>query len=456
MFKIFSRREQGSPPARAEPALQAEQVPAVHNQTGATTIVNYEELGELLGDGSGIAGMSAEQAMRTSAVYACVRLLGGAIASMRMEIYRRNGTARSLADDHPLWWKFNEEPCAMMTAPMMWEYFVTSQCFYGDAFALLLRDPRNPTIIDDVIPLDPRSVWVWLKGGRYYYVVSLPSTYGEEMLPVAFDQDDILHFAGPGFNPRTGRSMSVLKYAASRAVPIAQHAEELADKAFTKGNMSDVVLKFPKQLSKEQREDLRNYWVRKHSGLGNVGAPAILGEGGDVAQLKMTAVDAQLLESRSFQVTDIARAFGVPPWMIGETSKTTSWGSGVSEMGRGFVLYSVRPYLNRYEAETNRKTFRTARFFAEFDVTRLTRGDPAAEAAYYRQAIGGSQGPGWMSIDEVRARNNLPPLGGTCAQVYFPQAPASGNTNASDGDQGPTGGDGPPNPATTDPEGIPE
>jgi HK97 family phage portal protein len=456
MFNPFKWRAQASSAVRAEPALPAAVAPDVRNDTGSMMLVNYEELSGLLGTGTGLASVTPDQAMRTSAVYACVRLLGGAVASMRMEIYRRNGTARELADDHPLWWKFNEEPCAMMSAPMMWEYFVTSQCFFGDAFALLVRDARNPTIIDEIIPLDPRSVWVWLKGGRYYYVVSLPSTFGDEMVPVAFDQDDILHFAGPGFNPRTGRSMSVLKYAASRAVPIAQHAEELADKAFTKGNMSDIVLKFPKQLSKEQREDLRNYWVRKHSGLDNVGSPAILGEGGDVTQLQMTAVDAQLLESRSFQVIDIARAFGVPPFMIGETSKTTSWGSGVSEMGRGFVLYSVRPYLNRYEAEINRKTFRTARYYAEFDVTRLTRGDPVAEAAYYRQAIGGSQGPGWMSIDEVRSRFNQPPNGGACAEVYFPTGPVPGDKGAADHDKGPAGGEAAPEPDKTDPEGIPE
>ena len=209
-------------------------------------------------------------------------------------------------------------------------------------------------------------------------------------------------------------------------------------------------------MSKEQQDTLREHYVKKHNGLHAVGTPVILTEGGEVEQLTMTAVDAQLLESRSFQVIDICRAFGVPPFMVGEMSKATSWGSGVSEMGRAFVLYSLRPYMNRYEAESNRKCFRSAKYFAEFDPSRLTRGDPAAEAAYNRQAVGGSMGPGWMTIDEIRARSNQPPKGGACDAVYFPTAPASDGPAVPSTDKGPSGGEPALVPDQPDPEDIPE
>lgn len=449
-FKMFGSGEAiESQAARVEPVV----VPAVHNDTpapsGSTRTVSLDELADIFLMQTGIAPESPDRAMRLSAVYACVRLLGGAVASMPVEIYKREGAARSVADNNPIWWLLNEEPCPMFSAPMAWEFWVTSQCFYGDAFALIVRNKRNPYLIDELIPLDPRLVWIRIVNRRYTYVISLPVTDGEEMIPIAFDQDDILHFTGPGFNPRTGRSMSVLQYAASRAAPIARHAEELADRAFTRGNIADVVLTYPKAVSKDQREQLIEQYRKKHSGLDNLGTPLVLAEGGEVNQLKMTAADAQLLESRSFQVIDIARAFGVPPFMIGEMSKTTSWGSGVSEMGRGFVLYSVQPYLNRMQAEINRKVFRTARYFAEFDPTPLTRADPAADALWLRQVLGGQQGPGLMSVDEVRARRNLPPRGGPCDAVYFPPAgPGKSQTdtspNADPPDGGPGGGEGNP------------
>ena len=132
----------------------------------------------------------------------------------------------------------------------------------------------------------------------------------------------------------------------------------------------------------------------------------------------MSAVDQQLLESRQWQVIDIARAFGVPPHMIGETTKSTSWGSGIESQSIGFVKYTLGQHLNRAKDEINRKLFRTSRYFVEHDVDGLMAGDSKAQAEFFAKALGGPGTQGWMSVDEVRRKKNLKPMGGEFAKVF--------------------------------------
>src|SRR5205814_313822 len=145
----------------------------------------------------------------------------------------------------------------------------------------------------------------------------------------------------------------------------------------------------------------------KYGGADNSHKPLVLWGGMTAKELSLNAEDAQLLESRRFQVEDIARAFGIPPFMLGATDKTTSWGSGVEHMGQGFLTYTLQPHLNRFQQEINRKIFRISRYFVEFNTAGLLQADAQGRAKFYREAIGGSQGPGWMKINEVRRLENL-------------------------------------------------
>jgi HK97 family phage portal protein len=138
--------------------------------------------------------------------------------------------------------------------------------------------------------------------------------------------------------------------------------------------------------------------------------------------VSLSAEDSQLLEARKFQVIDIARAFGVPPHLIGETSASTSWGTGIESMGRGFVRFTLQPYLVRIEQEINRKLFRTAKYFVEFNRDALLEGDSKGQADYFRAALGGpGTGPGWMTVDDVRRVKNLPPMEGRSAEIFDPR-----------------------------------
>ncbi|MGH8429914.1 MAG: phage portal protein, partial [Solimonas sp.] len=130
----------------------------------------------------------------------------------------------------------------------------------------------------------------------------------------------------------------------------------------------------------------------------------------DVKELSMTAADAQLLESRQWQVVDIARAFGVPPFMIAEMGKATY--NNTENLGTDFVKYTLNPHLMRWQQELNFKLFMTARFFTEYNTNALMRADVKTRGDYYKAALGGTQSPGWMTPNEVRRLENDAPIEG--------------------------------------------
>jgi HK97 family phage portal protein len=200
--------------------------------------------------------------------------------------------------------------------------------------------------------------------------------------------------------------------------------DEYSGKFFANGAHPSIFLKAPGKMNQEQITILQNSFAAKHSGLDNAHRlPLVLTEGLDAKEVSLSAEDSQLLESRKFQVIDIARAFGVPPHMIGETSSSTSWGSGIESMSRGFVTYTLQPHLKRIEQELNRKLFpRDPSRFVRFDREALIEGDSAAQAAYNRAALGGpGTGMGWMSVDEIRKSKGLPPRGGASADIFDPR-----------------------------------
>ncbi|MBO8042657.1 phage portal protein, partial [Pseudomonas aeruginosa] len=202
------------------------------------------------------------------------------------------------------------------------------------------------------------------------------------------DQDDVLHFPGFGFNGVHG--MSVIQWGARNGIGIAIQGDEHAGKFFSEGGKPEVAIRTPNKMTKEQQDDFRDAWVKKYGGVqGNRRIPLVLTEGLEVHELTMSAVDQQLLESRQWQVIDVARAFGVPPHMIGETTKATSWGSGIESMGIGFVKYTLGPHLKRIKDELNRKLFRTPRYFVEHNVDMFMAGDSKTQAEYFSKALGG-------------------------------------------------------------------
>ncbi len=371
---------------------------------------------------SGFA-VTSETSMRVSAVFAAVRLLAGAVAAIPVDVIRVTQEGRESISPE-LWWLLNEQPIENWTAASMWEWVVQSICLRGDGFVEIVRRGAS---VKALRPHHPDLVQPIRVGDGLVYQVT-----DENSVARPVHQDDMLHFAGFGFNGT--RSMSVIQWAAFQSIGIALATDSLSGNFYANGAAPKHVIKSDSEMDDEQIEQLRNEYKRKYAGTNNAGLPMVLTEGLDIKEMSMTSADAQLLESRKFQVIDIARAFGVPPHMIGAQETTSSWGTGIEQMSIGFIRWSLQPYINRIRQELNRKLFRRASPFVEHKMEALLAGDSKAEGEYNRQAVGGSQGPGWMTINEIRKSKNLPRIDGGDV-LYRPDKGATPETKGKKDDE---------------------
>ena len=382
------------------------------------SVQDINSLADLFGVMPSFAGpaVTPKTSMKVSIVFACVRLIAGAIAQMPVHIFEQSEKSdKQRVPNHSLANLFNLQPTPAWSAAAFWEFIVSSMLLHGDGYAVLLRD-RNGDV-EEILPISPVGMNVVNNNGRLNYFFTLDGT------PRGFDQDDILHFPGFGFNGL--KSMSVIQWGAFNSIGLELAMEQHSGEFFKSGSTQRVAVVKKGKWDEQQKEKFRTAWVKAYGGVENAKFPLVLDESTDVKALSLSAKDSQLLESREFQITDIARAFGLPSFMVNQEQKTTSWGSGIGEIGLSFLRFTLGPHLNRFEQEVNRKLFLKKPMFAEFIAANLMRLTLKDRNEAYRQAIGGSQGPGWMSIDEVRKLENLPELGGRYALPY--DATASNN-----------------------------
>ena len=380
------------------------------------------------GNYGSISVKSPESAMRCSAVFACVRLISGAIASAPLLVYKQTDTGREVAK-HPLQRLLSLRPNEYMTASTFWKVMAMQKVLNGNAYAAILRAKPSGRAIG-LVPFRSPRVTVYqayelhmdekygVDPHRLYYAVMWDN--GTQSV---FDRDDMIHVPNINFDGKTGMSTVA---AGSQAMGLSLSAEESAAKLFENGMVSQLALSYPQKLNAEAQDKLKAYIASRHAGTANHHSPLILTEGGTAQTLALNAEDAQLLETRQFSVIDIARFFGVPPVMIGETEKTSSWGSGVEQMARWFVMFTLNDHLTDIEQEVAVKLFPNSEFRAEFDETELTRGDTKTRAEYFKAALGGTQAPGWMTQNDVRQAEGLPPMSGG-DKLYVPQGKGEQN-----------------------------
>jgi phage portal protein, HK97 family len=405
----------------------ARAVPQVHNASNGAQFVSSSDprIVEFLGGNQAASGypVNAQTAMRVSAVYACIARIAGAIASLPVPLYERTDDGRKKVDNAPLWWMLNEQPHPIWSAAAMWEWVIGCNCLRGDAFIRILRNAGGQP--NGLLPLHPDTVTPENAGDHLVYYIQ-PRDGSK---PYGLHQDDLLHIPNLGFDGL--RSPSVIRHAAMQSIGIALAADDYSGKLYANGAMPKHAFFWEGKVDSDQIDLLQRTYAERYTGSGQVGKPMVLSKGVEMKELSMTAVDAELLESRKFQVIDIARAFGVPPHMIGATEASTSWGTGIEQQTIGFVKYTIQPYLNRIEQELNRKLFRTARYFVEFQLDGLMRGDYKSRNEGYRIAAGRAGEPGWMTINEIRRLENLPPIaGGDELWKPDPKTPSKGTENA--------------------------
>lgn len=372
----------------------------------------------------GVTGYAAGQlvtplsAMRVAAVFACVQRISGAIMTLPVDCFRTDGEIPVKLARDDLWYKLNEQPHINFTAASHWENVSVGQLLRGDSYTWIRRGSNNA--IRELLPLPAGSVSpIRHTDGSVRYYLSLPQ-YG---ITTWLEPSEVLHFPGFGFDGL--KSMSVIQYAARSAVGNALAMDEYSGSFFENGAHPSIILSSPDKMSDDRITALQTAFATKYSGSNNFNRiPLVLTQGLTAKEVSIPSKDAQLLEARQFQVVDIARAFGVPPHMIGETSASTSWGSGIESMSRGFVTYTLQPHLRKIEQELNRKLFpRDSGKFLRFDRDALIEGDLKAQAEYNRAALGGpGTGMGWLTPDEVRRKSGNKPLGGAASELFNPSA----------------------------------
>ena len=385
--------------------------PRISNIVEGQTVTSSDRQGmmEIFGSVPTAAGAAVtdKSAMRVSVVYACVQRIAGAIAGLPLPVYERLGQERELVQ-HDVWWLLNERPCAGWSAATFWEFIAAQVLLRGDAYAYIVRNragavtslipwPHSQVMVERQKVEDPRTP----ARLRYYFT--------HEGKYFGADQDDVLHFPGFGFNGIS--SMTAIQWGARNGIGIAIRADEYAGRFFATGGQPAIAIKAPGEYTPTQQQAFREAWIDRFGGAPGIDRiPFFLTEGLDVKELSMTAADGQVLESRQWQVIDVCRAFGIPPFMVGEMGKATY--NNTENLGVDFVKYCLSPHLNRFEQEINIKVFRGPKNFTEYNVDGLMRGDSKAQAEYFKAALGGTQNPGWMTVNEVRKTKNMPPVEG--------------------------------------------
>lgn len=369
---------------------------------------NSSELGAFFSGGLANSGVSVtENSVRQLAVVnACIGLIGGAIASMPLHSYEiaKNEERVRVRDD--ISYMLNESPMPNWVASAFWEYVMQSKLLHGDAFCRIHRASRLSTTIVGFEPINPNNIMEIKKDG-----LILLYTFLQDNKYITLDQSDILHFPSTGFDGK--RSPSALKFSLKNSAGTALAADEYSARFFSNGARPDYFLTTENTIKSETIDQIRDELNKKYGGVSNSHLPGVLSGGLKVQQITMPHEDAQLLATRGFQIEEIARAFNVPPFLIGHNEKTTSFGRGIEEMGRMFVQYTLLRHLNPIRQETTRKVYqRKSGLFFEHNTAALERGDLKTRFEAYRIAIGRAGEPGFMTVNQVRKLENWPSIGG--------------------------------------------
>lgn len=340
-------------------------------------------------------------ALGLSATYACVNLLAGTIASLPLMVYRTVNGVRSVAYDHPLYYVLHDSPNYDQTAVDFWEFSCAGLELHGNAYAEI--EKRANGSVYSLTPVRPDIVTVQRKNGRLEY------RWSEDGRQKKRDQEQILHIRGFGGSALGGASTLS---ACAQTFAGALAAERAANKTFDNGARPSGILSAERDLTPAQMSDAEKLVSEKYAGAVNAGRPMILNNGLSWQQLSLSPEDAQMLETRRFGVEEICRVFGVPPHMIGHTENSTSWGTGLEQQTLGFQKFTLRRRLKRIEQALQKQLMtpadRAQGITIEFNLEGLLRGDSQARSSFYQSGLTN----GWMTINEVRALENMPPVDG--------------------------------------------
>jgi len=339
--------------------------------------------------------VSEDNALTFSAVYAAVRIISETIASIPLNVYQADGETRVKAVGHPVQDLLAKAPNSVSSTFTFREAMASNLVLHGNAYAKIeMNAAGRPTAL---IPLNPMKVEVKVVDGEKVYVFDEKHTYLDY---------EMLHFVGLSFNGLTGKSPLSM---AREAVAIGLAAQEYGARFYSNGANAGGVITAPGRLNTEVVKRLRESWNRAQSGLGASHSTAILEEGMKYEKIGLDPEAAQFLQSRKFQVNEIARIFRIPPSYLADL-ENSSTRANTEQQAIQFVRDCITPYVRRMEVELNRKLFREdePNLYAYFTMEGLMRGDQKARYEAYATA----RQWGWLSVNDIRDLENLNPVEG--------------------------------------------
>ena len=345
--------------------------------------------------------VTERSAMQMTAVYSCVRILSEAVAGLPLHLYKYTDSGgKAMALDHSLYRLLHDEPNPEMSSFVFRETLMTHLLLWGNAYAQIIRNGKNEIVA--LYPLMPNKMSVDRdENGRLYYTYYRGSDEAikNKEFAVTLQPSDVLHIPGLGFDGLVGYSPIAM---AKNAIGMAIACEEYGAKFFANGAAPGGVLEHPGTIKDPQR--VRESWQSTFGGSGNANKIAVLEEGMKYTPIGISPEQAQFLETRKFQINEIARIFRVPPHMVGDLEKSSF--SNIEQQSLEFVKYTLDPWVIRWEQSIQRSLLNSEekkKYFAKFNVEGLLRGDYQSRMNGY--AIGRQNG--WMSANDIRELENL-------------------------------------------------
>ena len=353
--------------------------------------------------GSSTSGkcVNERSAMQMTAVYSCVRILSEAVAGLPLHLYQYTDKgSKEKAVDNPLYFLLHDEPNTEMTSFVFRETLMTHLLLWGNAYSQIIRNGKGEVM--GLYPLMPDRMTVNRdeKGRLYYeYMVSSDDAKTLKDGTVRLSPYDVLHIPGLGFDGLVGYSPIAM---AKNAIGLAIAAEEYGSKFYANGATPSGILEYPGTV--KEPDKVRESWNAGFGGSSNAHKIAVLEEGMKYTPISISPNEAQFLETRKFQINEIARIFRVPPHMVGDLEKSSF--SNIEQQSLEFVKYTLEPWLVRWEQAMQRSLIPQddkSKYFIKFNVDGLLRGDYQSRMQGYATA----RQNGWMSANDVRELENL-------------------------------------------------
>lgn len=344
-------------------------------------------------------------AMQTTAVYTCVRILAEAVASLPLHVYEyQDDGGKKLVHDHPLYYLLHDEPNPEMTSFVFRETLMSHLLIWGNAYAQIIRDGAGRVL--GLYPLLPDKMEVQRDDkGNIYYVYSRNSDENptfKEYGNIKLKAEDVLHIPGLGFDGLIGYSPIAM---AKNAVGMTLACEEYGASFFANGANPGGVLEHPGVLKDPSK--VRESWNSVYRGVNNAHKIAVLEEGMKYQQIGIPPEEAQFLETRKFQINEIARLYRIPPHMVGDLDKSSF--SNIEQQSLEFVKYTLDPWVIRWEQSLQKSLLlpgEKGKYFIKLNVDGLLRGDYQSRMNGY--AVGRQNG--WFSANDIREMENMNPI----------------------------------------------